>query len=63
MGALNTDPESCPACRERLEARGLRQLADEIRRQLALAEGSEAERQALEFIAGAADWSEWFHSD
>ena len=70
MGSANTYPERHRAYRDRLKARGMRQLvlwvpdtrrpefADEIRRQLTLVEGSVEDRQTLGFIEATADWSE-----
>ena len=70
MGSVNAYPERHRAYRDRLKARGMRQVvlwvpdtrrpgfADEMRRQLALVEGSTEDRQTLDFIEAAADWSE-----
>jgi hypothetical protein len=71
MGSSNNSyPERHQAYRERLKARGMRQVvlwvpdtrrpefAEEIRRQLALVEASSEDREALGFIEAAADWSD-----
>ena len=70
MGSVNTYPERHRAYRDRLKAQGMRQVvlwvpdtrrpgfADEMRRQLALVEGSTEDRQTLDFIEAAADWSQ-----
>lgn len=63
-------PERHRAYRDRLKARGMRQIvlwvpdvrrpefAVEIRRQLALVESSPEDREALSFIETAGDWSD-----
>lgn len=70
MGSSTNDtyPERHRAYRERLKARGLRQIvlwvpdtrrpefANEMRRQLALVEGSPEDRENLAFIEAVADW-------
>jgi hypothetical protein len=71
MGSTNnTHAERHRSYRDRLKARGMRQIvlwvpdtrrpgfADEIRRQLALVEGSPEDREALSFIEAAGDWSD-----
>jgi hypothetical protein len=71
MGSANsTYPERHRAYRDRLKARGMRQIvlwvpdtrrpgfAEEIRRQLALVEGSPEDRETLTFIESAGDWSD-----
>lgn len=66
----NTYPERHRTYRERLKARGMRQIvlwvpdtrrpgfADEMRRQLALVEGTPEDRETLAFIGAAGDWSD-----
>ena len=66
--ANNTYPERHRSYRDRLKARGMRQIvlwapdtrrpgfADEIRRQLARVEESPEDREALSFIEAAGDW-------
>ncbi len=68
--STNTYPERHRAYRDRLKARGMRQVVlwvpdtrrrgfgEEIRRQLRLVEGSTEDQDALEFIEAAADWSD-----
>lgn len=71
MGSTNNNyPERHRAYRDRLKARGMRQIvlwvpdtrrpgfADEIRRQLALVEESPEDRETLSFIEAAGDWSD-----
>lgn len=71
MGSTNiTYPERHRSYRDRLKARGMRQIVlwvpdtrrpgfvDEIRRQLALVEKSPEDREALSFIEAAGDWSD-----
>mgnify|MGYP001816228082 CR=1 FL=1 len=71
MGSTQkTYPQRHKAYRERLKARGMRQIilwvpdtsrpgfAEEIRRQLALVEGSPEDRDALAFIEAAGEWSD-----
>jgi hypothetical protein len=68
--SINTYPERHRAYRDRLKARGMRQVVlwvpdtrrpgfgEEIRRQLRLVEGSTEDQDALQFIEAAADWSD-----
>ena len=71
MGStISTYPERHRAYRDRLKARGMRQIvlwvpdtrrpgfAEEIRRQLALVEGRPEGRETLTFIDSAGDWSD-----
>ena len=71
MGSTNNIyPERHRSYRDRLKARGMRQVVlwvpdtrrpgfvDEIRRQLALVEMSPEDREALSFIEAAGDWSD-----
>lgn len=70
MTTAETYPQRHRAYRDRLKARGLRQVvlwvpdtrrpgfAEEMRRQLALVEGSEADRETLAFTLAAADWTD-----
>lgn len=70
MTTPNTHPERHRTYRNRLKARGLRQVvlwvpdtrrpgfAEELRRQLALVETGEEDRDSLAFIDAAADWGE-----
>jgi len=67
MSETSAHPEPDRAYRDRLKARGLRQVilwvpdtrrpgfVEEMRRQLALVEGSEEDRRDLDFIENAAD--------
>jgi hypothetical protein len=68
--ANKTYPERHRSYRDRLKARGMRQIvlwvpdtrrpgfADEIRRQLALVEESPEDQETLSFIEAAGDWSD-----
>jgi hypothetical protein len=70
MSSENTYPERHRAYRDRLKAKGLRQIVlwvpdtrrpgftKEMRRQLALVEMDANDRDTLDFIEAAADWSE-----
>ncbi len=70
MHSTDRPPDKFRRYRERLKARGLRQIQlwvpdtthprfqDELRRQLTLVEHSEEDREALAFIECAADWSD-----
>jgi hypothetical protein len=68
--STNSYPERHRAYRDRLKARGMRQVVlwvpdtrrhgfgEEMRRQLRLVEGSTQDQESLAFIEAAADWSE-----
>ncbi len=70
MNPAGTYPQRHRAYGDRLKARGLRQVvlwvpdtrrpgfAEEVRRQLALVEGSEDDQETLAFTLAAADWSD-----
>ena len=70
MHSTSQDPDKFRRYRERLKAKGLRQIhlwvpdtasprfQNELRRQLALVEASTEDRETLEFIEAAADWSD-----
>ncbi|AHE97291.1 antitoxin MazE family protein [Thioalkalivibrio paradoxus] len=70
MHSTTQDPDKFRRYRERLKAKGLRQIhlwvpdtasprfQQELRRQLALVEASTEDRETLEFIEAAADWSD-----
>lgn len=70
MHNTTQDPEKFRGYRERLKAKGLCQIhlwvpdtaspgfQMELRRQLALVEASTEDRETLEFIEAAADWSD-----
>jgi hypothetical protein len=70
MHSTSQDPDKFRRYRERLKAKGLRQIhlwvpdtgsprfQKELRRQLALVEASTEDRETLEFIEAAADWSD-----
>ena len=70
MHSTRQDPDKFRRYRERLKAKGLRQIhlwvpdtasprfQKEIRRQLSLVEASTEDRETLEFIEAAADWSD-----
>lgn len=70
MPITDQPPDKFRRYRERLKARGLRQIQlwvpdtthprfqDELRRQLALVEQAGEDRETLEFIERSADWSD-----
>ena len=70
MHSTSQDPDKFRRYRERLKAMGLRQIhlwvpdtaspqfQKELRRQLALVEASTEDRETLDFIEAAADWSD-----
>jgi len=70
MHSTSQDPDKFRRYRERLKAKGLRQIhlwvpdtasprfQKELRRQLALVEASTEDRETLDFIEVAADWSD-----
>ncbi|TVP83195.1 MAG: DUF3018 family protein [Thioalkalivibrio sp.] len=70
MHSTSQDPDKFRRYRERLKAKGLRQIhlwvpdtanprfQQELRRQLALVEASREDRETLDFIEAAADWSD-----
>jgi hypothetical protein len=70
MHTANQDPEKFRRYRQRLKAKGMRQIhlwvpdtgnpgfQAELRRQLAVVEGTAEDRETLDFIESAADWSE-----
>ena len=70
MHSTSQDPDKFRRYRERLKAKGLRQIhlwvpdtasprfQEELRRQLALVEASREDRETLDFIEAAADWSD-----
>lgn len=70
MHITDQPPDKFRRYRERLKARGLRQIQlwvpdtthprfqDELRRQLALVEQAGEDRETLTFIERAADWSD-----
>jgi hypothetical protein len=70
MHSSSPDPDKFRRYRERLKAKGLRQIhlwvpdtaspwfQKELRRQLALVEASTEDRETLDFIEAAADWSD-----
>lgn len=70
MPITDQPPDKFRRYRERLKARGLRQIQlwvpdtthprfqDELRRQLALVEQADEDRETLEFIERSADWSD-----
>jgi len=70
MHSTHQNPEKFRRYRERLKAKGLRQIhlwvpdtasprfQEELRRQMALIEGSAEDRETLDFIEAAADWTD-----
>jgi hypothetical protein len=70
MHSTHQNPEKFRRYRERLKAKGLRQIhlwvpdtasprfQEELRRQMVLIEASPEDRETLDFIEAAADWTD-----
>ena len=70
MPSVNQNPDKFRRYRERLKAKGMRQIQlwvpdtthprfqEELRRQLALIEHTDEDRDTLDFIEKSADWSD-----